>query len=318
MSVAVRVSEPQGSPPPDERRKKLELVPIAEDRPKQEVLIVQDDIPTLDTAKFQHMYRVAQAMAQGTLVPDTLKGNDISQTVANCFRVVNQAVRWKMDPFALLDCASIIKGKLCWEGKVIAAVLEETLGVRLKYQWGGEGDGMRIEVSGILPDGDTETLIGSVAEWKTTGVGTPWIPKQYRKMLAYRGAREWARLYAPGVMLGIYTPDEMTEAREERTLPPKLTPPPARRAPELKAPARPIPIRGKGKEEETGPSEADQLAAFAKTIGACKKVDQINAVYASSLEMIMGLSAEEREKAEAFVEDARRTVIAPRHPDRHR
>ncbi len=244
-------AEPQGSPAPNERPT---LPPTALVRSpdlgmpqnKSEVLVVHDEnIPTLDTAKFQHMYRVAQAMAQGTLVPKSLQGSEPGQTIANCFRVVNQAVRWNMDPFALLDCASIIKGKLCWEGKVIAAVLDENLGVRLKYKWDGAGDNMKITITGTLPDGDEESLDGTVGEWKTTGDGSPWVPKQYRKMLAYRGAREWARLYAPGVMLGVYTPDEMSEARETRSAEPRIAIPPPSPPPGRKT--APIAVGGKSK-----------------------------------------------------------------------
>src|SRR5258708_3621680 len=118
----------------------------------------------------------------------------MEQIVANCFLVVNQAVRWGMDPFAVAQCVSVVHGKLCYEGKLISAVLDAKLGVRLKYEWNNKlGDEMAITVSGKFPDdGSTEKVAGTVADWKTTGKGTPWIPKQYRKMLAYRGAREWA------------------------------------------------------------------------------------------------------------------------------
>jgi hypothetical protein len=35
-------------------------------------------------------------------------------------------------------------------------------------------------------------------------------------MLAYRGAREWARLHAPGIMLGVYSDDEMMAVADDR------------------------------------------------------------------------------------------------------
>ena len=66
-------------------------------------MVVENDVPILDTGKFEQMQRVALAIAQSSLVPQHLKGNDDRATVANCFRVVNQAVRWGFDPFSVVD-----------------------------------------------------------------------------------------------------------------------------------------------------------------------------------------------------------------------
>jgi hypothetical protein len=57
-------------------------------------------------------------------------------------------------------------------------------------------------------------LDGSVAEWKTSGAGTPWTPKNFVRMLIYRGTRDWCRIYEPALMLGVYTPDEMMDMSE--------------------------------------------------------------------------------------------------------
>jgi hypothetical protein len=53
----------------------------------------------------------------------------MEQIMANCFLVVNQAVRWNMDPFAVAQCVSVVHGKLCYEGKLIAAIIEAKLGI---------------------------------------------------------------------------------------------------------------------------------------------------------------------------------------------
>lgn len=185
---------------------------------RQDILPASDPIPVLDTAKFEQMQRVANVMAWSAFIPDSLRKRkegstwvdmDPREIISNCFMVVNQASRWGMDPFAVAQCVSVVHGKLCYEGKLIAGLIDAKLGIRLHYDWSGEGENMRIRVSGTFRDGTTEFIDGSVAEWKTKHPGSPWTPLQYRKMLAYRGSREWARLYAPGLMLGIYTPDEM-------------------------------------------------------------------------------------------------------------
>jgi hypothetical protein len=68
---------------------------------------------------------------------------------------------------------------------------------------------MTVIVTGTLQgESKVRTVSGSVASWKTD----QWSPKNYEQRLAYRGAREWARRHAPGVMLGIVTDDDEYEA----------------------------------------------------------------------------------------------------------
>jgi hypothetical protein len=183
-------------------------------------LTITDPIPLLDTGRFEHMMRIAKVMASCSLIPDCLckeKNKDgepaflpFENILANCFLVVNQAVRWEMDPFAVAQCVSLVKGKLCYEGKLIAAVIEHKTGIRLAFSWNDEkGDKFGIVVSGKFDDEDEPRHVsGTVGDWKTTGTNSPW-PKQPKLQLAYRGSREWARLHAPALMLGVYSPDEM-------------------------------------------------------------------------------------------------------------
>jgi hypothetical protein len=183
-------------------------------------LMISDPIPLLDTGRFEHMMRIAKVMASCSLIPDCLckeKNKDdvpaflpFENILANCFLVVNQAVRWEMDPFAVAQCVSTVKGKLCYEGKLIAAVIEHKTGIRLAFNWNDEkGDKLGIVVSGKFDDEDEPRQVsGTVGDWKTTGTNSPW-PKQPKLQLAYRGSREWARLHAPALMLGVYSPDEM-------------------------------------------------------------------------------------------------------------
>jgi hypothetical protein len=128
-----------------------------------------------------------------------------------------------MDPFAVTQCVSVVHGKLCYEGKLIAAVLEAKLGVQLEYDISGQGEAMGIVVSAAIdgrPVVDSQnkvkTVVGTVADWKTTGNGSPWSARGgFPRMLRYRGAREWARAHAPGLMLGVYSDDEMADLSDD-------------------------------------------------------------------------------------------------------
>lgn len=182
----------------------------------------QDVIPILDTSKFEHMQRIAMAMAESSIIPDSIRGTKENNqfvafppktVVANCFRIVNQAVRWGFDPFAVMDCASIVHGKLMWEGKLVAAVIDAKLGIKLKYDFDdAKGQDLKVTVSGTLP-GELEprTIEGRVKDWHK-GAKSPWANESdWKRQLRYRGAREWARAFTPAVMLGIYADDELQE-----------------------------------------------------------------------------------------------------------
>lgn len=208
---------------------------------------VIDPVPVLDSGRFEAMQRIASIMARSSLTPDCLrtvrvvdddgkplkdeKGRALHEQLpyenilANCFLVTNQAVRWGLDPFAIAQCVSVVGGKLCYEGKLVAAVLDAKLGIELSYEWNSEkGDAYGVVVSGRLPHQKStpKTVKGTVGEWKTDRYGSPWkSPSNHTRMLAYRGAREWARIHKPSIMLGVYTDDEM-EALEAR--PRSITP----------------------------------------------------------------------------------------------
>ncbi|MBK1884812.1 hypothetical protein JIN85_20550, partial [Luteolibacter pohnpeiensis] len=126
-----------------------------------------------------------------------------------------QSQRWGFSPFAVAGHASVVHGRLCWEGKLVAAVIEAKLGVRLDYAYSGSGKGRKVVVSGTLTgERNPRTVEGTVQQWETTGNGSPWRNSaDWDRQLAYRGSREWARRHAPGVMLGVVTDDENLEMR---------------------------------------------------------------------------------------------------------
>lgn len=206
---------------------------------RQQIQVI-DPVPLMDTARFEHLQRIASVMARGSLIPDALHvgkcydehgvvamGRDgkplmvelpYETVLSNCFMIANQAARWGMDPFAVAQCVSVVHGRLCYEGKLVAAVIEAKLAVRLEYTYDGKpGESLGVIVSGKLPGEATiRTIKGTVADWKTAGNNSPWgRAGNYERMLAYRGAREWARRHAPGMLLGIYTDDEMADLQSD-------------------------------------------------------------------------------------------------------
>jgi hypothetical protein len=166
-------------------------------------------------ATFEGVDRLAQLMAKMGTLPKHLQGQP-----ADCFRVVVQAAKWGMDPFAVAECTSLVHGRMCFEGKLVAAVLQRMNAIegRLSFEFSGEGQAMSVVVSGKPRGGKVETLRGSVKDWRThTMKDGREIPNAWDKdpqsMLVYRGTRQWARLYTDA-MLGVSTPDEFDDVRE--------------------------------------------------------------------------------------------------------
>lgn len=175
----------------------------------------QTGLSLFDTGTFEQMGMIASKLASSSLIPQSLRAEKKGQqwiefppeqVAANCFRIVEQAQRWGMSPFAVVDCASVVHGKLMWEGKLIAAALEATEGITLDYDYSGSGVHRKVAVSGRRPGSDKIlTVEGSVSDWKTD----QWKGSAFDQRLAYRGAREWARRYSPGAILGVYATDEI-------------------------------------------------------------------------------------------------------------
>lgn len=159
--------------------------------------------------------QLSEIMAKANLVPDHLRGKP-----GDCLLIVMQAQRWGMDAVSVAQCTSVVHGRLCYEGKLVAAALYAMGAVegRLEYEIQGTGQAATIIVTGTPRGGNgPQTVRGTVKDWRTytknkdgKQVENAWdkIPED---MLVYRGTRQWARRYAPEALLGVYTPDEVDD-----------------------------------------------------------------------------------------------------------
>ncbi len=150
--------------------------------------------------------RLATAMANAKLVPQHLQGD-----VGSCLMIVEQAMRWRASPFAVAQCTSSIGGSLCYEGKLIAAILPACGAIigELNYEY--EGDPKKPETLSVTvtgrraSDGEIKTL---KLAWIDAKTKNQYWNSQPEQQLCYAGARVWARRWTPGPMLGIYAPEE--------------------------------------------------------------------------------------------------------------
>lgn len=164
---------------------------------------------------------LAKSLSESSIIPEHLQ-----KKPADCLMIVMQAHRWQMDPFIVAQCTSLVHRKLCYEGKLVAAALTSMNAIegRLSYDIIDLPNGdKQITVTGTPRGGKEQKITGTVSGWRTyeykkdqNGRRTSEkVPNNWDKdptsMLVYRGTRQWARLFAPEALLGVYTPDEMDE-----------------------------------------------------------------------------------------------------------
>jgi hypothetical protein len=177
-------------------------------------LVVRTGVPAgLIPSSLEQAIQLAKLMSDSGLVPKHLVGQP-----ANCFMVIEQATRWGMSPFAVAQCTSVIGGKLMYEGKLVAAVINARgeLAERLNYRFDGSGDARSCTAYGRVKGEDTPREVTCVLRDVRT---TQACWKQQPDMqLSYSAARHWARRHLPEVMLGVYSPDEFAETVAPRQL----------------------------------------------------------------------------------------------------
>jgi hypothetical protein len=147
--------------------------------------------------------RLAEMMSTGRLVPAHLQ-----KSPGDCLMVVELAMRFRMSPFAVAQCTSVIQGKLMLEGKLVAAAINSSgvLEDRLAYDFSGVNDTRAVTVKGTMRgEAEPREMTVTLKEAKTTN---PLWTKQPDQQLVYFATRAWARRHAPEVMLGVYSPEE--------------------------------------------------------------------------------------------------------------
>lgn len=200
----------------------------------------------MDTAALDRMERFATLMASArSTVPAHFHGK-----TGDCLAVVMQATTWGMNPYAVAQKTHLINGVLCYEAQLVASVVNSSslLVDRFNFEWFGawekivgkfktiesktkkddngnfkkfivpawdasdeQGLGVRVWAT-IKGESEPRVLELLMAQARTRN-STLWTedPKQ---QLAYLAQKRWARLYAPDVILGVYTPDEIAEPKE--------------------------------------------------------------------------------------------------------
>lgn len=227
------------------------------------------------------LVRFATLMADSkATVPAHLAGKP-----ADCLAVTMQAAQWGMNPFAVAQKTHVVNGTLGYEAQLVNAVVSSSnlLATRLNYKWDGDwskvsgktdkSPSLTVTVWATLKgESESRTLTISMAQ---AGVrNSPLWEQDPRQQLAYLCVKRWARLHAPDVLLGVYTPDELQEAqpRVERD----ITPAPATAAGMNKL----INTKPEHSQEERQTRSQDEiLASFTDAAGKAETVEKLDLIF---------------------------------------
>lgn len=201
----------------------------------------------LDVAHMDSMIRLADIMATGKVtLPQAYRNSP-----GDCLAVVMQSIAWQMNPFAVAQKTHFINGNIGYESQLVHAAITNS-GILTKddfdYEYYGPwenvigkfdikkgekgeyrvpgwhlsdeiGCGVRVSAT-IRATGKVKVLDLLLAQARTRN-STLWAddPKQ---QLGYLAVKKWARQYSPGIILGVYTPDELEQDYRE---PVDITPP---------------------------------------------------------------------------------------------
>lgn len=168
-------------------------------------------------AMMEQFKALAEVMASSKItVPVHLQ-----KSTGDCFAIVMQAAQWGMSPFSVAQKTHLVNGVLGYEAQLVNAVVQSSGAIqgRFHYEYAGEGSDLACRVGAIIK-GESKIVWG---EWikasQVTTKNSPLWKTNPKQQMGYLQVKNWARLYCPGAILGVYSEDELTEELEKEINP---------------------------------------------------------------------------------------------------
>lgn len=189
----------------------------ATESPLREYKITHDDsrfANWLDTAKFEHIQRLAVVFTKSQLVPDHFRGQG---NLSNCIIAVQMAFRCGVDPLTFLQKCYIVHGKPGIEAQLAIAMANQSGIFANRIKWRFEGQGKTRQCTAYVKDKESGETLEATVTWQMVEAegwnkknGSKWltIPDM---MFCYRSAMFLLRLYAPDVIMGMHSADELED-----------------------------------------------------------------------------------------------------------
>lgn len=177
----------------------------------------EPDGGTFSIQGFEHAQRVAVMLSKSKLIPTDYQGK-----VENCLIAMEMANRIGASPVAVMQNLHIIQGRPSWSSPFIIASLNSCGRFHpLKFRQVGEKDTDSYGYEAFTKTKAGDEVVGPAVTWamiKAEG----WLAKNGSKwktmpelMFRYRAAAFFGRLYAPDILMGMQTMEEVIDVVPE-------------------------------------------------------------------------------------------------------
>lgn len=164
-------------------------------------------------SNFEDAQRIAGMLTKSDLVPASYKNN-----IPNTMIALEMANRLNISPFEVMQNLDIIKGKPSWSSTFIIASINSCGRFKpLRFEFIGTPKTDEYGCRAYTEDLDGNKLVGPTVTWlmvKSEG----WLSKTGSKwqtmpelMFQYRAASFFGRLYAPDILKGMQSVDEVKD-----------------------------------------------------------------------------------------------------------
>ena len=199
-----------------------ELENLEEQDEKKQELVAQEQNTSFknevtmwnDTKLMQNAWKMANMLAQSTIVPQAYKGS-----VGNCINAIDIANRMGLSPIMVMQNSQVVQGNFTWKGSACKGLIDNCqrfkktryvfVGEEGTPSWGCYLEALDTETDEVIK-GATVTMKMAQDEGWLNKNGSKWktMPEL---MMQYRAATFFARAYCPQALMGFYTTDEMVD-----------------------------------------------------------------------------------------------------------
>ncbi|MEB0262876.1 hypothetical protein [Mucilaginibacter sp. 10I4] len=167
---------------------------------------------------FEHAQRVAKMLSSSDLIPAAYRNN-----IQNTMIALEMANRIGASPLMVMQNLNIIQGKPSWGSSFIIAVINNCgKFTALRFIKSGAGETLSCyataqdKVTGEKLEGPEISMAMAHAEGWVSKSGSKWktMPEL---MIRYRSAAFFGRLYAPELLMGMHSVEEVLDIKPTKT-----------------------------------------------------------------------------------------------------
>lgn len=167
-----------------------------------------------EVVPFEKLMDMATMLAKSTIVPVMYQNRP-----ENCFVALDMASRMGLSPMIVMQNLFIIQGKPSWSGSAIYSMIKASpqfkdvelvyVGTENTDSWGAYITAINPKTGNVIKGGTVTIGIAKKEGWYSKS-GSKWqtMPEI---MLAYRASAWFGRVYAPELMMGLQSSDEIVD-----------------------------------------------------------------------------------------------------------